>query len=292
MSKHLGSKQAAGINKTQEKARWEKSMSAMELSRNNSGLKHKITCGTREWADHNINCCLGCYNDCRYCYAKKMATRFGRATPENWKDMRVRTEQMNRAHRKMKGRVMFPTSHDIIDMPEIEEACFRTLGKLIKAGNEILVTTKPRLAVIRKIDERFSQNKEKIQFRFTITSCNDELLKFWEPNAPLFEERMKSLIYAFERGYKTSVSIEPFLDHNPEPLVKTVTPYSTESIWVGKMNYIPRNGIGEFETPFYEDIRRNYELSHLMEVHAKLKNHPKIRFKDSILNKLSLFWES
>jgi hypothetical protein len=103
---------------------------------------------------------------------------------------------------------------------------------------------------------------------------------------------MHSLIYAFEENYKTSVSIEPFLDYNPEPLVKAVTPYSTESIWIGKMNYIPRNGIGDVEVPFYEDVRRNYELSHLMEIYANLKDHAKVRFKDSILNKLNLLSES
>jgi len=263
----------------------------MERLCGNPLAKSKITSGTKEWADHNINCCLGCYNDCRYCYARKMATRFGRTTQEDWRDMKVRKDQVNRSYRRMKGRVMFPTSHDIIDIPEVEEVCFKTLENLLKSGNELLVTTKPRLTVIQNIHGRFSQDEERIQFRFTITSCNDELLKFWEPNAPLFQERMQSLIFGFEKGYKTSVSIEPFLDYNPEPLVKAVAPFSTESIWIGKMNYIPRNGIGALEAPFYEDVRRNYEISHLMEIHANLKNQPKVRFKDSILNKLNLLSE-
>lgn len=38
----------------------------------------KITLGTKEWADSNVNCYLGCSNNCRYCYAKKMAIRFNR----------------------------------------------------------------------------------------------------------------------------------------------------------------------------------------------------------------------
>jgi DNA repair photolyase len=38
----------------------------------------EITSGTKEWADHNVNCIRGCSNDCRYCYAKIMAKRFGR----------------------------------------------------------------------------------------------------------------------------------------------------------------------------------------------------------------------
>lgn len=46
--------------------------------------------GTREWADHNVNCVSGCINDCRYCYAKVMAKRFGRATESTWKIMTVR----------------------------------------------------------------------------------------------------------------------------------------------------------------------------------------------------------
>jgi len=30
----------------------------------------KITSGTKEWADHNVNLIDGCSHDCRYCYAK------------------------------------------------------------------------------------------------------------------------------------------------------------------------------------------------------------------------------
>ena len=37
---------------------------------------HKITLGTKEWADSNVNCYFGCSNNCKYCYAKKMAIRF------------------------------------------------------------------------------------------------------------------------------------------------------------------------------------------------------------------------
>lgn len=258
----------------------------------NKCVGRKITRGTREWADHNVNCCFGCWHACRYCYAKKYALRFGRATEETWKEMRVRQDVVTRPIRKMRGRVMYPTSHDIVDRPGIFEACLAILGKLLESGNEVLVTTKPWLAVVRKIDELFSGYKRSLQYRFTITSTDDTLLKFWEPNASSFQERMAALRYASENGYKTSVSIEPFLDYDPEPLVKAVEAYCTESIWVGKMNYIPREGIGELETPFYESVRRNYQLFRLMEIHAGLSGRPKVRFKDSILNKLALGGES
>ncbi|MFX1538163.1 MAG: radical SAM protein [Promethearchaeota archaeon] len=243
--------------------------------------KRKITSGTREWADYNVNCVAGCFNNCRCCYAKIMAKRFGRATEETWKLMKVRHEAVSKNYRKKPGRVMFPSSHDIIDEPEVREACFTVLSNLLKNGNDVLITTKPKLRVIQEIDEKFSKYDDRIQFRFTITSIEDDLLRFWEPNAPSFAERISSLKYAFSKDYKTSVSIEPFLDYDPEALVRYVEPYCTESIWIGKMNYIQKNNLSSFEQQYYEKVRKNYSHAHLKEIYWKLKENPKIRFKDS-----------
>lgn len=242
----------------------------------------KITSGTREWADHNVNCIKGCYNDCRYCYAKIMAKRFGRVTEKTWKNMKVRQEQVSKTYRKLSGRVMFPSSHDIFDFPQVEEACFTVLAKLLKSGNDVLVTSKPRIRVIQKIDRLFSPYRRRLQFRFTITSNKNHLLSFWEPNAPNFEERMSSLKYAFEKRYRTSVSIEPFLDYDPTELIRIVAPFTTESIWIGRMNYIPRKICSEKDRSCYEEIRKNYETVHLWKIFNELNGRPLIRFKDSI----------
>jgi DNA repair photolyase len=217
-----------------------------------------------------------------------MAKRFGRRTERTWKNMKVNSRALGKNRRKLRGRVMFPSSHDILDIPPIKEACFRVLTELLESGNEVLVTTKPRFSIVQDMDHLFSGHKRLLQFRFTITSMEDRLLSFWEPNAPLFKERMSSLRFAFAKGYRTSVSIEPFLDYDPSLLVKTVALYSTESIWVGKMNYIQRRNVTKEEFPFYEEIRRNYELDHLREIHERLEDFPKVRFKDSIRIKLGL----
>ncbi len=253
-----------------------------------SRTDRKITAGTREWADHKVNCIIGCLYDCRYCYAKSMARRFRRPTYETWSTMRIRENVVKKSFSKMAGRVMFPSSHDIVDIPGIREACLTTLGKLLESKNEVLVTTKPRLSIIQQIDSLFSDYKKFLQFRFTITSVDNNLLRFWEPNAPLFEERLESLKYAFDRKYRTSVSVEPFLDREPQILVSMVQPFCTESIWIGKMNYIPSDLTlsGDLQ-PFYSEIRRNYETDHLLQVYNDLRNLQKIRFKDSMTIKLS-----
>lgn len=248
----------------------------------------KITSGTREWADYNINVIKGCSNNCRYCYAKLMAKRFHRATEETWKDMIIREDIMQKKFNKYNGRVMFPSSHDIVDIPEIKEACFTVLDKLLIAGNEVLVTTKPSISVTKEVINMFRDYQSQLQFRFTITSKNNNLLSFWEPNAPLYEERIESLILAYKEGFKTSVSVEPFLSSHPQDVIKELAPYVTESIWIGPMNYIPRNNIAEEDQPMYEAIRKNIEISHLKEIYEDLKNFPKIRFKDSMKIKLGL----
>jgi len=248
----------------------------------NTPKKRKITSGTREWADYNVNCIKGCYNNCRYCYAKMMAKRFGRSTDDTWKNMNIRKEVLSRNYKKRPGRVMFPSAHDIFDISPFKEACFIVLKKLLESGNDVLVTTKPKLTIIQEIDHQFSDYKDQIQFRFTITSDDDQLLEFWEPNAPRFKERLASLKYAFQEKFKTSVSIEPFLDYNPTKLAETITPFITESIWIGRMNYIPRKNISKEEKPYYSEIRKNYETCHLWEICNKLDGHPKIRVKDSI----------
>jgi DNA repair photolyase len=252
--------------------------------------ERKITSGTKEWADYNVNCFNGCFNNCRYCYAKIMAKRFGRHTEKTWKNMRVRTDILNKNFRKYNGRVMFPSSHDIIDRPDVKKVCFEVIYKLLKAGNNLLITTKPRFSIIKDIIKQFKFYKSQIQFRFTITSIDDRLLAFWEPNAPKFKERFESLKYAFKKSFKTSVSIEPFLDYDPQKLVRIVAPYITESIWLGPMNYIPKNNIPNKYKSLYDDIRKNYEIEHLKEIYEDLRDFPNIRFKDSMIIKLSLHY--
>lgn len=194
----------------------------------------------------------------------------------------IRKNDVDKGYRKRKGRIMFPTSHDIPEKSEIKRACFTVLNKLLLSENDILVTTKPRLGVIKEICEKFEDYKEQIQFRFTITSLNNDLLVFWEPGAPDFDERLTALIHAYDRKFKTSVSIEPFLDFNPIPLINKIQPYITESIWLGKMNYIRRNNLSQSEKRYYLNVRRNYEIENILKIFHKLKDIKLIMYKDSI----------
>ncbi len=129
---------------------------------------NRITTGTREWSDYSVNCITGCSNNCRYCYAKKIAIRFKRKTNSNWKKMEIRFNDLNKTYNKRKGRFMFPTSHDITDNKKVLSACTKVLENILLSGNEVLITTKPRINVIKFICEKFNgfQGTDSISFYY------------------------------------------------------------------------------------------------------------------------------
>jgi DNA repair photolyase len=239
----------------------------------------------QQWSDKSVNIMSGCQHDCRYCYAKEMACRFGQNTSHGWKNAVVRGKDVEKTHRKYEGIVMFPTAHDIHPDNLLEYKI--VLKKLLDAGNAVLVVSKPHKDCIKELCEELINNKDKVEFRFTIGSIDNEVLKWWEPNAPGLQERLDCLEYATSCGYKTSVSCEPMLDDRIEELVDRVRPITTGKIWLGKANrFGQRLVVNGHDTS--EDMARVDQLEawqsdeRILEVYNRYKNDPKIEWKTSI----------
>jgi len=248
-------------------------------------VKEKQVFGTSEWATKNANFISGCIHDCKYCYSKEMAIRFKRKTAKNWKKEEINFSQLNKVFKKTDGYIMFPSSHDI--SPENLKHSIKFLTNLLKNGNNILVVTKPHKVVIEAICTQFSDFKENILFRFTIGSNNTETLKFWEPNAPSFEERYSSLKYAYNLGFKTSVSCEPVLDSNTHQLINKILPYISDAIWVGKPNFLLRrlkmNGITDKKSLIKANsLNETLTNEWVLNLYEKHKDNAKIKWKESI----------
>jgi DNA repair photolyase len=245
--------------------------------------KQRAGHGTQEWSVKTINCCTGCSHDCRYCYAKGMATRFKQVTKGNWPNEKIRPHHVKEKHKNYGGQVMFPSSHDIT--PNNFDACKKVLKNLLEVGNKVLVVSKPHLECIEQICSEFQDYKEQIIFRFTIGACDDSLLSYWEPNAPGYSERKASLKHTYERGFKTSVSVEPMLDSaNIDALISDLSPYVTHSIWVGKMNHIGRFAKGGDQDLQREvdRIRQGQADAKIKEIYDRHRNNSKIRWKKEI----------
>ena len=247
----------------------------------------KAKFGTSQWSDDIYNILTknsNCRNDCKYCYMKRIRHNLLGVDIEDL-TMDVNTKKVEKKWLKPKASrpskyIMFPSSHGIF--AEYVEDYIKVAEKILVAGHDLLVVTKPRRECIQRISEALESYKGKIVFRLTITSDMNDVLELWEPNAPKFEERLECLQMLHARGFKTSVSIEPFLS-DPLSIVSKVDQYVTDSIWVGYMS-----GMGYVKDVPESEVKRVkelYKLSHTDELVKKLSVNPKIYWKSSIMNK-------
>lgn len=220
-----------------------------------------------------------------------------------WQEWELNKQKIEKGYRKLQNSTqlydyMFPTSHDIF--PEIIDECLIVLEKILKAGNTVLITTKPDPYCIERICSELREYKDQITFRFTITSRHDDTLKKYEPNAPSFNQRCEALEYAFEEDYTTSLSIEPFLEGTPDVLINHLSQWVNDEIWLGIMSGSVPQELKEqktyyFHTPHPIEMKSRgiYSKENLKEIIHNLRFNPnlkieKVMLKDSIVNKLGL----
>lgn len=232
----------------------------------------KKTKNVYEWADKSINIQNGCRNNCKYCYAKKLGIRYNRTTEETWQYPKIKEKLPSIPHNK---RIMFPSTHDI-DQENIEKV-ISLLHNLILAKNQILIVSKPHLDCIKRICFEFDQAKDQIEFRFTIGSCDNEILKYWEPNAPTFEERLECVKFALSQGFIVSISCEPLLEdmqlYGPfdcfvsgVKVINQLLELPIKELWIGAMNYIknkPKLSLDTIYHRYVNDSRIKWKNSFL-----------------------------
>jgi len=239
--------------------------------------------GTKEWAASNFNIISGCKHGCWYCYARSLAARFGRHATEDWTEERPNKKQRTRFGKRT-GRIMFPSSHDIT--PESVKECGDVLLGMLKAGNDVLVVSKPHLSVVQELVKRLAWHKDKVLFRFTIGSTSDKDLQLFEPGAPPFAERLAALRCAHEAGFETSVSAEPMLTRDPEALFKKVSPYVTDAVWFGLLNgvsyLITMNRPPAEVAKAARELRDYWTRTNVQGLYAVLGGHEKVKWKESI----------
>jgi site-specific DNA-methyltransferase (adenine-specific) len=252
----------------------------------NSGTETRVkkkSYGTYDWAGRTVNCCRGCTNNCRYCYARRDALRRHQiGNYDEWETCHIRLHDLKKKHYNYGELVMFPSTHDIT--PENLVACLTVLRKLLSAGNKVLIVSKPRLAVIRVLCAELGEFRENILFRLTITATDNAILSFWEPGAASYEERREALAYAKAAGYETSVSVEPMLDsENIGHLIEDLQPLVTETIWIGTMNHLKQIRVDSPEVELeLARIRGGQTDERLKAIYNSHHENPVIRWKKEI----------
>ena len=245
----------------------------------------KKASGTKEWAGSNVNIQKGCEHGCLYCYAHGQAGRYKRPWAKSWTTAQPNPVAIDKGYNKREKPVMFPSTHDITEANLSD--CLVVLKKLLAAGNQVLIVSKPHLNCVKVLCRELETYKDQILFRFTIGAADDAVLSFWEPHAPPYRERIDSLRWAFEQGFKTSVSCEPMLDGDIQRVIDDARPFVTDAIWLGRVrmlgNHLALNAPGN--TGAKDKARALMDLQTddwIKALYAKHKDDPMIKYKDSI----------
>lgn len=247
--------------------------------------------GVFEWAVKSDNFQIGCENSCIYCSARYDAVhRFHLCTREQWAKPVINQAKVDKHRGKVNGVVMMPSTHDITPLNFSEY--LTVLRRHLDAGNQVLVVSKPRWQCITVICEAYQEFKSQIMFRFTIGSQNDDVLKFWEPGASNFAERLSCLEYAFHKGFRTSVSCEPYLDPYVIYTYTACKPFITDSFWVGMLRKFDQRvdltGVTQEQIErFVKPLKAAQGLDIVKSIHRLPIEQPFIQWKDSIREALA-----
>jgi len=260
--------------------------------------------GTREWSDHSVNCCLGCRHACLYCYARELALRrFRKITKgEDWSNERIDADALAWilavGDRRHKGRVMFPTQHDIT--AGNSRVCMAVLVRLLAAGNDVLVVSKAGLHVptllyaARALAGIPDRSPGQLELRVTLTCLDRDISAFWEPGAPPPQERLDAIALARQLDIPVSVAIEPLLE--PSRILDLVNETQLHGargeIWIGAANQLRARTAWCANRPCLgEEVRRieaGQTPAKMREVFDLVPKYPTIRWKDSFQGVLGI----
>jgi hypothetical protein len=204
---------------------------------------------------------------------------------EDWPQMVVSRQAVESRYGRRQGTIMMPTSHDIT--PEILEPFCTVLEKVLRAGNRVLLVSKPHRECIERICGQFADFKEQILFRFTIGTMSKVKARYWEPWAPEPRERLDCLYHAFTKGFSTSVSCEPFLDRWTKAVYTCCEEWITDTFWIGRLRHwgsrVRLDGVDAgHRQMFVEPLKALLTDEYALELYEQMKDLPKVRWKDSI----------
>ena len=173
-----------------------------------------------------------------------------------------------------------------------EEYSIEDLERLFaKPGFVTVYISMSNFWYVQKICNHFNDKQSKIMFKFEIGSSNSEVLKFWNPDLPSFEEILESLKLAHSMGFATFVNCAPPLDMNTLDLVNIVSPY------VNIIDIHIINRVEDFLTEEAlndpESVNKAEELFQIQSgdwlpnLYEKLKNNSKVRWSNDTLEFLN-----
>lgn len=191
-----------------------------------------------EYCDSAVNLYNGCSHGCTYCYAAKMAARFGRGPfnePIPCNDVIANIEKD--AHEYTGREVFLCFTTDPYNSLDEEHRLTRQAIQILHAnGVKVRILTKAGLRSERDFD-LLAAHPDLSYYGATLTFLDAELSRTWEPGAAPPDSRLAALEKAHRMGIPTWVSLEPVI-HPAQSLglIKATSGY-VDMFKIGKLNH-------------------------------------------------------
>lgn len=184
-----------------------------------------------------LNPYTGCDHDCLYCYASSYIPKFHVCRPK--KDL---IPKLRKEAAKLRGEIVsIANSSDPYPNIEAETGLMRKCLQILTQQNcKIQIITKSTL-ITRDID---LLKRIPSMASLTITTDNDQTARLLEPNTPPPSRRIETAKTLIQKGIATSVRIDPiipFLNDNPENLIKTLAKIGIKHITASTYKAKPDN---------------------------------------------------
>jgi DNA repair photolyase len=167
-----------------------------------------------EYGDYTMNHVVGCAHGCKYpCYAMLQKLRFGIVKNyDEWikpflvsNTLELLDKEIPRLKKHIKSvHLCFTTDPFMYEYDEICDMSMAALRKLNAAGIKCTVLTK---GILPKELAKLSKNNE---YGITLISLDERYRKKVEPGSASYKNRIASLKYLHDKGFRTWVSIEPY----------------------------------------------------------------------------------
>lgn len=217
-----------------------------------------------EYADFCLNHVEGCSHGCKYpCYAYMMKKRCGIVkTYEEWckpkivsNALELLDKEISRYKDKIKYvHLCFSTDPFMYRQNEVCDLSLRIIDKLNANGIRCTVLTKGLFPKELASRNGASLNNE---YGITLVSLDEKFKRQFEPNSASFQDRIKSLRYLHDKGFKTWVSMEPYPTPNliQQDLIKILEAVSfVNKIIFGRLNYSVKSSEFKYTKEFYNSL--------------------------------------
>ncbi len=214
-----------------------------------------------EYADYCLNHVEGCSHGCKYpCYAYMMKKRCGIIKSyDEWCKPKIVSnalELLDREIPKYKDKIKyvhlcFSTDPFMYEQDEVRDLSLNIIDKL--NSNKIRCTVLTKGMFPRELGGRNGLSKDN-EYGITLVSLSENFRKEYEPNSANFKDRITSLKYLHDKGFKTWVSMEPYptpniIKQNLNQILEAIS--FVDRIIFGRLNYNVKSSEFKYTKEFY-----------------------------------------